>query len=94
MAAEVGLLVAETNPRTELLALVALRERPLEGPRGWRRVVARVGRSAFLTGRKRNKDFAAGFSWLVTGDHAERVLSGDYHDPWELEGEPTYPEAA
>ena len=58
-------------------AKARLRERHLDGPDGWREVIARLARSSFATGGG-DKGWRATPDWLLQPDTATKALEGAY----------------
>lgn len=67
----------ETPANRRKAAVARLRERPLEGEGGWLEVLARMGQSAFCTGRN-DRGWRADPDWALRPGTAARVLEGAY----------------
>lgn len=68
----------EMPPARKALAKTRLRERPMDGPDGWRAVIKKIAASSFLRGDTGN--WKATPKWLLKPDTAANVLEGQYDD--------------
>lgn len=69
----------DLTPKRKAAARARLSERRLDGPEGWREVIARIGRSSFCRGENGN-GWRASPDWLLQPDVATKVLEGKYDD--------------
>jgi hypothetical protein len=60
-------------------AAARLRERPIEGPEGWREVVSKIAGSPFCRGQN-DRGWTADPDWLLKPGTAAKVLEGKYAD--------------
>lgn len=69
----------DLTKKRQALARARLRERSIDGPGGWREVVARISASSFCRGAN-NRAWRASPDWLLQPDTATKVLEGKYDD--------------
>jgi hypothetical protein len=72
----------EMSSKRRKAAEARLRERALDGPNGWREVIARINASPFLRGRSKD-GWRASPDWILQPDSAAKVLEGKYDAPGE-----------
>jgi hypothetical protein len=69
----------ELNEDRRKKARTRLKERPLDGPNGWREVIRRISASSFCLG-KSERGWRADPDWLLKPGTAAKVLEGKYDD--------------